>query len=124
MQYDELKENLPLLGDKEIKMIQIIVGTFIYYGIAIHNTILVTLNDIVLWITEKIRDHHRLGSQNIHRHHFKMGLRQPYSSAINAKICPKGTRTHRPYFQWETRALPRRSHPHQLRQQDTIRRTR
>ena len=46
VQYAELDQNLPLLGDKEIKMIQIIVGIFIYYGIAIDNTILVTLNDI------------------------------------------------------------------------------
>ena len=46
VQYAEIEENLPLLRDKEIKMIQIIVGIFIYYGIAIDNTILVTLNDI------------------------------------------------------------------------------
>jgi len=46
VQYAELEKNLPFLSDKEIKMVQIILGIFIYYGIAIDNTIFVATNNI------------------------------------------------------------------------------
>ena len=46
VQYAKPDHNSPILDGKEIKMIQVIVGIFICYGIAIDNTILVTLNDI------------------------------------------------------------------------------
>ena len=46
VQYTEPENSLPILDDKEIKMIQVIVSIFIYYGIEIDNTILVTLNNI------------------------------------------------------------------------------
>ena len=48
MQYAEPENFLPILDDKQIKVIQVIVGVFIYYGIAINKTILVTLNDIAV----------------------------------------------------------------------------
>jgi len=44
--YTETEDNFTPLDNKAIKLIQVIVGIFIYYGITIDNTILVLLNDI------------------------------------------------------------------------------
>ena len=46
VQYTEPDENSPILDSKDIKRIQVIVDIFIYYRIAIDNTMVVTLNDI------------------------------------------------------------------------------
>ena len=46
VQYEEPTDNAPTLDSFEISLIQKIVGTFLYYGIAVDNTILVALSTI------------------------------------------------------------------------------
>ena len=46
VQYAELADDAPTLDSVDINLIQKIVGTFLYYGIAVDNTILVTLSTI------------------------------------------------------------------------------
>ena len=46
MQYSDPEEDAPLLPEERIKLIQKVVGVFLYYAIAIDNTVLVTLRDI------------------------------------------------------------------------------
>ena len=46
IQYAAPDDDGPLLSDAKIKYIQQVVGVFLYYGIAIDNTILVALGDI------------------------------------------------------------------------------
>ena len=48
VQYEELVDTSDLLPPTETNLIQKVVGTFIYYGLAIYNTILVALEDISL----------------------------------------------------------------------------
>ena len=45
VQYAEPADNTPIL-DSEINLIQKIVGTFLYYGIVVDNTIMVALSTI------------------------------------------------------------------------------
>ena len=46
VQYAELANDAPTLDSVDINLIQKIVGTFLYYGIAVDNTILVALSTI------------------------------------------------------------------------------
>ena len=46
MQFAEPEENTPLLPEERIRFIQQVVGVFLYYAIAIDNTVLVALSDI------------------------------------------------------------------------------
>ena len=46
VQYAKPENSLPILNIKQIKMIQVIVGVFVYYAVAIDNIISVMLNDI------------------------------------------------------------------------------
>ena len=46
VQYEEPSDSSDLLPPSELTIIQMIVGTFLYYGIALDNTLLVGLNDI------------------------------------------------------------------------------
>ena len=46
VQYEEPCDSSDLLPPREITLIQQIVGTILYYGIALDNTLLVELNDI------------------------------------------------------------------------------
>ena len=47
VQFAEPEDNTPLLPEERIKFIQQVVGIFLYYAIAIDNTILVALREIV-----------------------------------------------------------------------------
>ena len=46
IQHMDPPDNSPKLSEKEIKAIQVIVGSLLYYAIAIDNTILPALGDI------------------------------------------------------------------------------
>ena len=46
VQYVEPADDTPILDSVDINLIQKIVGTFLYYGIAVDNTILVALSTI------------------------------------------------------------------------------
>ena len=46
VQFVEPEENTPLLSEERLKFIQQVVGVFLYYAIAIDNTVLVALSDI------------------------------------------------------------------------------
>ena len=46
IQYDSPDDNNPILPAKQLKYIQQVVGVLLYYGIAIDNTVLVTLGDL------------------------------------------------------------------------------
>ena len=46
MQFAEPEGDTPLLPEERIKFIQKVVGVFLYYAIAIDNTVLVSLSDI------------------------------------------------------------------------------
>ena len=46
MQYADPEDDAPLLPEERIKFIQKVVGVFMYYEIAIDNTVLVALSDI------------------------------------------------------------------------------
>ena len=79
VQYAEPTNDAPTLDSVNINLIQKIVSTFLYYGIAVDNTILVTLSTIA--------SVHGLGSIIVHRHHAKMGLHRRACRTIHAKIC-------------------------------------
>ena len=46
IQYAQSDENNPILHAEQLKYIQQVVGVFLYYGIAIDNTMLVTLGNL------------------------------------------------------------------------------
>ena len=46
VQFAEPEDNTPLLPKKRLKFIQQVVGVFLYYSIAIDNTVLFALSDI------------------------------------------------------------------------------
>ena len=46
VQYSEHADDTPILDSVDINLIQKIVGTFLYYGIAVDNTILVAISTI------------------------------------------------------------------------------
>ena len=46
VQFAESEDNTPLLTEEKIKFIQQVVGVFLYYAIAIDNTVIVPLSDI------------------------------------------------------------------------------
>ena len=46
VQYAESANDAPTLDSVDIKLIQEIVGTFLYYGIAVDNTIIVAISTI------------------------------------------------------------------------------
>ena len=46
VQYAETADDTPILDSVDINLIQKIVGTFLYYGIAVDNTIIVALSTI------------------------------------------------------------------------------
>ena len=45
VQYSEPEDDAPLLPEELIKFIQQVVGVFLYYAIAIDNTVLIALSD-------------------------------------------------------------------------------
>ena len=45
-QYALAPDNSPILSAKTINLVQQIVGTFLYYGIAVDNTLLLSLSDL------------------------------------------------------------------------------
>ena len=46
VQFSEPEDDTPILPEERLKFIQQVVGVFLYYAIAIDNTILVALSDI------------------------------------------------------------------------------
>ena len=48
VQFAEPEDDTPLLPEERLKSIQQVVGVFLYYAIAIYNTVLFALSDIVL----------------------------------------------------------------------------
>ena len=48
LQYSDPEDSIDLLPPSNCNLIQQIMGSFLYYGIALDNTILVALNDISL----------------------------------------------------------------------------
>ena len=46
LQFSEPEDDTPLLLEERLKFIQQVMGIFLYYAIAIDNTILVALSDI------------------------------------------------------------------------------
>ena len=46
VQFAEPEDNTPLLPEEQIKFIHQVLGVFLYYDIAIDNTVLVSLSDI------------------------------------------------------------------------------
>ena len=46
MQFAEPEDDTPLLPEERLKFIQQVVGVFLYYAIAIDNTVLVALSNI------------------------------------------------------------------------------
>ena len=56
VQFSELEDDTPLLPEEHIKFIQQVVGIFLYYAIAIDNTVLVALSNIGSRATSKTMD--------------------------------------------------------------------